>query len=207
MGAKVKDAMRAPVEHIHPNAELADAAADMSSKKIGCLPVIETGELVGILTVTDVLGNVAQYPVPRPRNDLRAQDLMSHEPSTVEVDDLLVDAAAKMNERGVRHLCVVDGDLHPVGMLSDRDIRTQIGNLVVADGEVPQGARLSTLRVAHAMTEGVRVAVLDTSLADLVNIFLVEHIGAVPVVDGENRVEGVVSYLDVLRAMAAGVAE
>jgi CBS-domain-containing membrane protein len=111
-----------------------------------------------------------------------------------------------MTSHGVRHLCVVDGEQHLLGMLSDRDLRTQIGDPVEAAGRDAPGRYLSALRVRHAMTEGARAAVAETPLADLVNIFLVEHVGAVPVVDGDGKVEGVVSYIDVLRAVAAGVA-
>lgn len=204
--AKVKDVMSCPPAHVHPNAELADAAAELTTKKLGCLPVIQAGELVGMLTTSDVLGAMAQHPVPSVGEGLHAADLMSRSPATVSPDDSLLDAAAKMTSRSVRHLCVVDAEQRILGMLSDRDLRTQIGDPVEAAGRDAPGRYLSALRVRHAMTEGARVAVAETPLGDLVNIFLVEHVGAVPVVDGDGKVEGVVSYIDVLRAVAAGVA-
>ena len=40
---------------IAPDPELREAAALMSEKKIGCLPVVEGTELVGILTEGDFL--------------------------------------------------------------------------------------------------------------------------------------------------------
>ncbi|MDH3726415.1 MAG: CBS domain-containing protein, partial [Myxococcales bacterium] len=59
----VEDAMKHPVETIEPLAPLADVAATMSVKKLGCLPVVREGELVGIITNTDLLGSMAQYPL------------------------------------------------------------------------------------------------------------------------------------------------
>jgi CBS domain-containing protein len=47
--------MSAPAITIGPDAPVQDAARAMVEKKIGCLPVVEEGSLVGILTETDIL--------------------------------------------------------------------------------------------------------------------------------------------------------
>lgn len=51
----VQDVMSAPAVTIGPDAPVQDAARAMLEKKIGCLPVVEQGSLVGILTETDIL--------------------------------------------------------------------------------------------------------------------------------------------------------
>jgi CBS domain-containing protein len=51
----VRDVMSAPAVTIDGGAAVQDAARTMLEKKIGCLPVVEDGRLVGILTETDVL--------------------------------------------------------------------------------------------------------------------------------------------------------
>ena len=51
----VRTIMRRSVITTSPNADAADAAAIMASKKIGGLPVLEQGKLVGIITATDIL--------------------------------------------------------------------------------------------------------------------------------------------------------
>lgn len=51
----VRDVMSAPVVTIGPDASVQEAARAMAEKKIGCLPVVEEGRLVGILTETDIL--------------------------------------------------------------------------------------------------------------------------------------------------------
>ncbi len=52
---KVKQIMTRRVYTISPNASIEEAALIMREKKIGCLPVVEEGRLVGILTETDIL--------------------------------------------------------------------------------------------------------------------------------------------------------
>jgi acetoin utilization protein AcuB len=52
---KVKQIMTRRPSTISPTAPIEEAALIMRDKKIGCLPVIEEGRLVGILTETDIL--------------------------------------------------------------------------------------------------------------------------------------------------------
>ena len=49
----VKEVMTEPVITTTPDTALADAARLMADRKIGCLPVVEQGALVGILTEGD----------------------------------------------------------------------------------------------------------------------------------------------------------
>jgi acetoin utilization protein AcuB len=49
---------------IHPSAPLYEAAGILSRYKFGALPVMEGEELVGIITVTDLLQQMALLPEP-----------------------------------------------------------------------------------------------------------------------------------------------
>jgi CBS domain-containing membrane protein len=51
----IKDVMKKKVITIKSNTPIKDAAHLMADKKIGCVPVIESGTLVGLLTTTDIL--------------------------------------------------------------------------------------------------------------------------------------------------------
>ena len=52
---KVRTVMRRQPFTIEPEANAADAAAIMAKRKIGALPVVSKGKLVGIITSTDIL--------------------------------------------------------------------------------------------------------------------------------------------------------
>ena len=56
----VKDVMATEVFTIGPDASLVDAAKLLTERKIGCLPVVENGRLVGILTEGDFVALVAR---------------------------------------------------------------------------------------------------------------------------------------------------
>jgi CBS domain-containing membrane protein len=49
----VKEVMSTQLVTVGPDAPIADAARTMVDRKIGCLPVVEGGKLVGILTESD----------------------------------------------------------------------------------------------------------------------------------------------------------
>ena len=52
---KVRTMMRRNVTTIGPDERASDAAAIMTKRKIGCLPVVKNSNLVGILTSSDIL--------------------------------------------------------------------------------------------------------------------------------------------------------
>ena len=55
---KVKEVMREPVFTIGPDATVAQAALLMVEQKVGCLPVVQDGRMIGIVTQTDLLRHV-----------------------------------------------------------------------------------------------------------------------------------------------------
>jgi CBS domain-containing membrane protein len=56
------EVMKTDVQTIGPEASVREAAAQMRKSKIGCLPVVDGGRLVGILTGYDLLGLVEEVP-------------------------------------------------------------------------------------------------------------------------------------------------
>jgi len=56
----VKEIMSFPVVSVEPAASLEDAARLMRERKIGALPVVEAGRVVGILTEADLLRHICR---------------------------------------------------------------------------------------------------------------------------------------------------
>jgi len=205
-GLLVREVMTSPAEHIHPNAEIADAAADMSTKKLGCLPVIEVGELVGMLTVSDLLSVVGQYPADHRKqrataNATAVSAIMYPEPIAVHEDDSLLETATRMIQAGVRHACVVDGEGCVTGILSDRDVRRAFGDpaLALRGDSIPPSVR--DLRVAQVMSRDPRSVDQADTIETALSLLLQRRYGALPVIDDKGRLRGIVSYVDVLRHM------
>jgi acetoin utilization protein AcuB len=56
---QVREVMATPPIVIGPEATLAEAAARLLEHRVGCLPVVESGALTGILTTSDILRALA----------------------------------------------------------------------------------------------------------------------------------------------------
>src|SRR5262245_25600382 len=61
----VSDIMTRAVVVVKPGARLDDAARLMHERKIGALPVVERGQVVGIITETDILAAFERMLAPR----------------------------------------------------------------------------------------------------------------------------------------------
>lgn len=62
----VREVMQAQVQTISPDAPVQEAAKLMRERKIGCLPVVADGRLIGIITESDLLRIVAQLQPEEP---------------------------------------------------------------------------------------------------------------------------------------------
>jgi CBS domain-containing protein len=51
----IKEIMQRRVVTVDPDTPIKEAAHLMADKKIGCLPVLSDGTLVGLVTTTDIL--------------------------------------------------------------------------------------------------------------------------------------------------------
>jgi acetoin utilization protein AcuB len=132
---------------------------------------------------------------------MTAHDLMTPDPSTVTAQSTIAEAWDLMRELDARHLPVVDGEIL-IGMLSDRDLGgLDIGRLLTEQGAEAVRRRLAR-PVVQLMSDDVIAARPETDVSDLVTLFLEHKIGAIPIVlPDTRRIVGIVSYIDVLRAL------
>lgn len=129
-------------------------------------------------------------------------EIMTPNPSTVEATDSIAQALEMLTELDVRHLPVLDEDGVLVGLLSDRDIRTYALPARVEINNPEKAARRLEQPVSELMTGNVVSVGPEDEVADLVRMMIDYKYGAIPVVDPMNdQLVGIVSYLDVLRAV------
>ncbi len=103
---------------IEPEATLSQAIAILGEKRIGALPVVDGGQVRGIISERDVIyclrdrgADVLEWPVSR---------VMSKPAITVEPTTAVLSALATMTQRRVRHLPVLDrGELTGIVSIGD----------------------------------------------------------------------------------------
>ena len=113
-------AKRSPVVHIvSPDQTVLDAVALMAARRIGAVPVVDRGQLVGIFSERDVIRRVVA--LGRPVEKTRIAEVMTPDPVTAAPSDERALAVLKMENVGCRHLPVVQYGA-VVDMLSIRDL-------------------------------------------------------------------------------------
>lgn len=101
-----------------PETSVHHAAAVMLEAGIGAVPVVETGRLTGIFSERDIMNRVVAKGLDP--DATRIGDVMTGTPITIGSHLTMTGALHMMQEAGVRHLPVVDGD-RLVGIVSARD--------------------------------------------------------------------------------------
>ena len=125
----VREFMHAPAVTAAPGDSLASVVERIVGRRIGCLPVVDGGELVGILTESDLLrvfltalekGRIAA------RHDQPVEDCVHRDAPSVAPDTPATEAAEQMHGELGRHLLVIEEE-RVAGVLSDRDLRLATG--------------------------------------------------------------------------------
>jgi CBS domain-containing protein len=95
------------VETVPADTSLFDAVRRLGEKRIGALPVVQAGRIVGIVSERDVIYCLRKHG--RDALDWEVGRVMSSPAITVDFQTDVLDALALITERRIRHLPVVEG--------------------------------------------------------------------------------------------------
>jgi CBS domain-containing protein len=145
MSKTVADWMNRDLLTVMPSTPLSEAVKLLVDRHISGLPVIDdAGELVGVISESDLmlreqgleqppymifLGGVIyfQNPLTYDRDLHKALgqtvgEVMTPHAISITADTTLPEAAKIMHDKKVHRLPVVDGDRHPIGIITEGDI-------------------------------------------------------------------------------------
>ena len=110
------------------------------------------------------------------------------------------EAFFKMKENAIRHLPIVDENNTLVGIISDRELRRP--NWVDEAQDISHVYYLdNSMLVSDVMITDVHVVHTYDTLNKAVSLLLDNHIGAAPVLDKTGTLVGMLSSIDLLRAL------
>ncbi len=116
----VKENMSSDVVSVDPETYVTHIAKLMRDEYVGCIPVKESGKVIGIITDRDITCRVTASG--RDPATTTAKAAMTGDVSYCFEDDLLVDAAGIMEKKRVRRLPVLNRDEELVGLLTADDL-------------------------------------------------------------------------------------
>lgn len=126
----VREAMKREVVTVIPHMKASEALRRLEAAKVSGVPVVEHGRVVGMFSLSDLVGQVSapwQTSGPFLRRehtlaDVEVGELMSRDVVTADPEWTLTQAATVMEAVFVNRLPVVDALERPIGILTRDDI-------------------------------------------------------------------------------------
>jgi CBS domain-containing membrane protein len=195
LSVPVSRVMRENVWTIEPHALAISAARIMREHRFGCLPVVEAGRLVGIVTEADLLALVTDsLALDRPARPWTMERVMRRAPVTIGPETTLADARVAMDRHRIRHLPVLE-EGRPVEIVCERDL--SIAEAIFKETHHTPAAHVVRL-LGRAGARKVQVdALFDGVLRDMFRY----RVDAVLVLDGD-RLAGIFTAADACRILA-----
>lgn len=194
---QVGDFMHSPVVSVSPGDSAVTASLRLIDWSIGCLPVLDDGVLVGMLSDGDVLGayvSACESGSVAPDSDPRVADVMTRDAVTADHTMGADEALERCRARKIRHLPIMkEGKL--AGMVSDRDLRMLVGR-----------GQLEGTPLGELSSDRLATAARDMRVSEAAARLVQNRVGALPVLDGDDLV-GLVSSKDVLQHCVSALAD
>jgi len=130
----------------------------------------------------------------------KVSDYMTRKVISVPPETGVREAFFKMKEHHIRHLPIVDADKKLVGIVSDRELRRP--GWVDESLDIAHVYNLDDgMHVRDVMIRNVHVVYTYNTLHKAVTLLLNHNIGAAPVLDKTEELVGMLSAVDLLRAL------
>jgi CBS domain-containing protein/anti-sigma regulatory factor (Ser/Thr protein kinase) len=138
---RVREVMSGDLKALAPDAPMTEVLELFRDAKISGAPVVSGGELVGIISVEDLIHCLTAGGMAA-----KVENYMSHSPVTVNRNAPVVEALKLFVESRHGRLPVVDENSHPVGILTKGDIT--LGLLQALQRDI-QSEELRIYRASH----------------------------------------------------------
>ncbi len=183
-----KDFLRA-----HPDEPLETLIQDVGKPGLTMVPVVQGHRLVGVITKSDLL--------PFVESSAKVGDVMRRELHAVAPSERIIHARRLLLDNDIARLPVLDGG-HLQGIIAEHEIANAFAGFKESDGSV-QKAMIRDMQVADYMRRDVVTTSADASCIEAAAKMREHHVGALPVVDGEGTIQGIVTRTDLIRTYAS----
>ena len=177
MSILVRDVMVRDVAHVAIPGSRDDVLKTLQDHKVSGVPVIKKGEVVGMITRTDMLRN---------RDEDQTALLMTRDPVVIDPDKSIVEAAMLLIKHDIRRLPVVKGK-ELVGIITVADIVRVAADLGIKESIEPY------------LEKETVVLWSDMPLAVAGSIMEFAAVEACPVIDSSLKLVGMISDRDLIK--------
>lgn len=128
-------------------------------------------------------------------------DRMSKDLITAGPEMTIFDAKTLMTEKGIRHLPVVDGAGKLIGIVTDRDMRDAMPSTLMKKPDYEQTlSKIGSHPIGDIMSKNPMTIYGYFTIQDTLLVMQKKKVGALPVIDEEGYLKGILSTRDLLSA-------
>ena len=195
----VREIMEENVITIKENAEIDDVIETFLEKNVGGVPVVNNdNQLISLITERDVIRILKD----RISGEEKVKDYMTKKVIVATAGERLKDVARTMVRNGFRRLPVVSEE-RLVGIITSTDFIKLLGSDWAFNHMQTGNVReITNVRMEEIMKRDVITAKEGDKLKDIAKIMVTNDIGALPVVDDNLRIKGIITEKDVLSYFA-----
>jgi len=130
------------------------------------------------------------------------KDIMISNPVTLNIDEPFFKIAQIFQEKGIRHLPIVNSQMEIVGVMSQRDFNRITSPKKNERGEYvyDMDALAKYMLQQYIIQEVITLRPEDT-IESAVELMAEKKLGCVPIVDEKRRVVGIVTAIDMLKLL------
>lgn len=130
------------------------------------------------------------------------KDIMILNPVTLNIDEPFFKIAQIFQEKGIRHLPIVNSQMEIVGVMSQRDFNRITSPKKNERGEYvyDMDALAKYMLQQYIIQEVITLRPEDT-IESAVELMAEKKLGCVPIVDEKRRVVGIVTAIDMLKLL------
>jgi len=209
----IKMLMTETVITIYPEASIIQAATLMLENEIHNVPIVKNGNVLGIITRTDLMRFVAENSV---KMSTKIHNLMTEDVISVHRHHTINHVIDEMNKHEIARVIVKDDDGKPAGYISRRSLALSL--ITDSEGELSTKSIKMVRRSSpggqktYRYVKEMPVTAEDIMVSPVISIDVNENISAaakkmieegltgLPVSDGEDIV-GILSRTDIMRAI------
>jgi len=173
----VRDVMVRDVAHVAIPGSRDDVLKTLQDHKVSGVPVIKKGEVVGMITRTDLLRN---------RDEDQTALLMTRDPVVISPDKSIVEASRLLIKHDIRRLPVVEG-IKLVGIITVADIVRVAADLGIKESIEPYLEK-ETVVLWSEMPLAVAGSIMEFAVVE-----------ACPVIDRSLKLVGMISDRDLIK--------
>ena len=179
-------------EAVYPDMDVREILQTVGKPGLTMLPVIGNDVLVGVVTKADLL--------PFVKGDRKVKEIMTTNVHSVRPDDRVIHARRILFDNDIARLPVVE-ERKVVGMLSDKEISFAFSEIKRSYPLGQQNHHIRELLVKDVMKVPSIVSDGDITVQEAAEIMMKNEIGCLPIVDKDEKIEGIVTRTDLVRLL------